>query len=105
MSLEVVRDDKRTTVLLTDLSPARHVAPVVALLAHGSAPCTGQLLHAAGRRTARMFPGATEGVVWEEDPTPEMVRDALPRIRDTGTFRTPGRVSESMGSLRTGRWW
>ncbi|NEE17360.1 hypothetical protein G3M58_64200 [Streptomyces sp. SID7499] len=97
MSLEAVRDDERTTALLTDLFPARHVAPVVALLAHESAPCTGQLLHAAGRRTARIFLGATEGVVWTEDPTPEMVRDGFPRIRDTGAFRTPGSVSESMG--------
>ncbi|MFI5821192.1 SDR family NAD(P)-dependent oxidoreductase [Streptomyces rishiriensis] len=97
MSLEAVRDDERTTALLTDLFPARHVAPVVALLAHESAPCTGQLLHAAGRRTARIFLGATEGVVWSQDPTPEMVRDGFARIRDTGAFRTPGSVSESMG--------
>ncbi|WP_329406074.1 SDR family NAD(P)-dependent oxidoreductase [Streptomyces sp. NBC_00704] len=97
MSLEAVRDDERTTALLTDLFPARHVAPVVALLAHESAPCTGRLLHAAGRRTARIFLGATEGVVWTGDPAPELVRDAFPRICDTGAFRTPGSVSESMG--------
>ncbi|MFI9155537.1 SDR family NAD(P)-dependent oxidoreductase [Streptomyces sp. NPDC053367] len=101
MSLEAVRDDERTTALLTDLFPARHVAPVVALLAHESAPCTGQLLHAAGRRTARIFLGATEGVVWTEDPTPEMVRDGFPQIGDTGVFRTPGSVSESLGYALT----
>ncbi|GGW13721.1 putative short-chain dehydrogenase/reductase [Streptomyces capoamus] len=97
MSLEAVRDDERTTALLTDLFPARHVAPVVALLAHEGAPCTGRLLHAAGRRTARIFLGATEGVVWPEDPTPETVRAGFPRICATETFRTPGSVSESMG--------
>ncbi|MFJ7336354.1 hypothetical protein ACIQUU_24315 [Streptomyces sp. NPDC101116] len=37
-SLEEVREDERTTALLTDLCPARHVAPVVALPAHESAP-------------------------------------------------------------------
>jgi hypothetical protein len=68
--------------------------------AHESARCTGQLLHAAGRRTARTFLGATEGVVWTDDPTPQMIRDGYPRIRtrirDIAAFRTPGSVSESM---------
>ncbi|MFJ7344463.1 hypothetical protein ACIQU3_29760 [Streptomyces sp. NPDC101110] len=36
-SLEEVREDERTTALLTDLCPARP-APVVALPAHESAP-------------------------------------------------------------------
>ncbi|MGW7101646.1 SDR family NAD(P)-dependent oxidoreductase [Streptomyces sp. NPDC054838] len=95
MSLEVVQGDEQMTALLADLFPARHVASVVAVLAHETAPCSGELLHAAGRRAGRIFLGATEGVVWKEDPTPEMVRDDLPRIRSTESFRTPGSVSES----------
>ncbi|GGW78021.1 hypothetical protein GCM10010350_73750 [Streptomyces galilaeus] len=46
-----------------------------------SASCTGELLHAASRRTARIFLGTTEGVVWTEALTPEMIRDGFPRIR------------------------
>ncbi|MDX3526949.1 hypothetical protein P1P75_10995 [Streptomyces sp. ID05-39B] len=45
------------------------------------ASCTGELLHAASRRTARIFLGTTEGVVWTEALTPEMIRDGFPRIR------------------------
>ncbi|MGW2619643.1 SDR family NAD(P)-dependent oxidoreductase [Streptomyces sp. NPDC001500] len=96
MSLEAVRDDERTTALLTGLFPARHVASVVAVLAHETAPCSGELLHAAGRRVGRIFLGATDGVVLEEDPTPETVRAHVPRIRETEAFRTPASVGESM---------
>ncbi|MYS23209.1 NAD(P)-dependent dehydrogenase, short-chain alcohol dehydrogenase family [Streptomyces sp. DvalAA-14] len=96
MSLEAVRDDEPMTAMLTSLFPARHVAPVVAVLAHESAPCTGELLHAAGRRTGRIFLAATEGVVWEEEPTPESVAAHFARIRSTEAFRTPRSVSDSM---------
>ncbi|MCX5384520.1 SDR family NAD(P)-dependent oxidoreductase [Streptomyces sp. NBC_00083] len=96
MSLEALDDDAPTATVLTDLFPARRVASVVALLAHESVPCTGELLHAAGRRIARIFLGATDGVVWEGEPTPESIRDHLPAIRSTEAFRTPGSVSVSM---------
>ncbi|MEH0474790.1 SDR family NAD(P)-dependent oxidoreductase [Streptomyces sp. B21-097] len=96
MSLEAVRDDEQMTALLTRLFPARHVASVVAVLAHETAPCSGELLHAAGRRVGRILLGATDGVVLEEDPTPETVLAHLPRIRETEAFRTPASVGESM---------
>jgi hypothetical protein len=97
MSLETVQNDERTTAVLNDLFSARHVAPVVALLAHESASCTG---HSSGRRITRIFLEATEGLIWTEDPTPEMIRDGLLRIRirGIGAFRTPGSVSGSMHS-------
>ncbi|MER0443650.1 SDR family NAD(P)-dependent oxidoreductase [Streptomyces sp. Edi4] len=96
MSLEALDGDELTAALLADLFPARHVAAVVAFLAHASVPCTGELLHAAGRRVARIFLGATEGVVWEKNPTPEAIRDHLSEIRDTEAFRAPTSVSASM---------
>ncbi|MFJ2397863.1 SDR family NAD(P)-dependent oxidoreductase [Streptomyces sp. NPDC087843] len=96
MSLEAVQGDDQMTAILTSLFPARHVAPVVAFLAHERTPCTGELLHAAGRRTGRIFLGATEGVLWEEDPTPESVCEHFPRIRSTEAFRTPQSVGASM---------
>ncbi|MET9364446.1 SDR family NAD(P)-dependent oxidoreductase [Streptomyces sp. NPDC006632] len=96
MSLEALDDDAVTAALLTDLFPARRVAAVVAFLAHDSVPCTGELLHAAGRRVARIFLGATEGVLWDEEPTPESIREHLSAIRSTEVFRTPESVSVSM---------
>ncbi|OQR64582.1 3-oxoacyl-ACP reductase [Streptomyces maremycinicus] len=96
MSLEALQGDEPMTALLTDLFPARLVAPVVALLAHESVPCTGELLHAAGRRVGRIFLGATEGVLWKEDPTPESIREHLPAVRSTEAFRTPQSVSASL---------
>lgn len=96
MSLEALQDDEPMTALLTDLFPARLVASVVALLAHESVPCTGELLHAAGRRVGRIFLGATEGVLWKEDPTPESLRDRLCEVRETEGFRTPSSLSASM---------
>ncbi|MET8168219.1 SDR family NAD(P)-dependent oxidoreductase [Streptomyces sp. NPDC005329] len=96
MSLEALQGDESVTALLTDLFPAHLVASVVALLAHESVPCTGELLHAAGRRVGRIFLGATEGVLWKEDPTPESIREQLPAIRSTEAFRTPQSVSASM---------
>ncbi|MFF3090784.1 SDR family NAD(P)-dependent oxidoreductase [Streptomyces nojiriensis] len=96
MSLEALQDDQRMTAVVSDLFPARHVASVVAFLAHESVPCTGELLHAAGRRVGRIFLGVTEGVVCEEDPTPEWVGEHVPRIRSTEQFRTPQSVSASM---------
>ncbi|MFG2720632.1 SDR family NAD(P)-dependent oxidoreductase [Streptomyces sp. NPDC048416] len=96
MSLEALTDDEPTADLLTRLFPARHAASVVVFLAHESVPCTGELLHAAGRRTARIFLGATDGVVWQDDPTPESIRDRLAAIRSTEAFRTPESVSVSM---------
>ncbi|MFD7078780.1 SDR family NAD(P)-dependent oxidoreductase [Streptomyces sp. NPDC059918] len=96
MSLEALQGDEPMAALLADAFPARHAASVVALLAHESAPCTGQLLHAAGRRVGRIFLGATEGVLWKEDHTPESVRDHLAAIRSTEAFRTPDSVGASM---------
>ncbi|MFB7781286.1 SDR family NAD(P)-dependent oxidoreductase [Streptomyces vinaceus] len=96
MSLEAIQGDAPMTALLTDAFPARHAASVVALLAHESVPCTGQLLHAAGRRVGRIFLGATEGVLWKEAHTPESVRDHLAAVRSTDVFRTPDSVGASM---------
>ncbi|MFI1653073.1 hypothetical protein ACH4XT_39965 [Streptomyces avidinii] len=44
----------------------------------------------------RVFLGVTEGVVSEEDPTPESVGEHFPRIRSTEQFRTPHSVGASM---------
>ncbi|MFJ9736623.1 SDR family NAD(P)-dependent oxidoreductase [Streptomyces sp. NPDC101166] len=96
MSLQALQGDESTAGLLVDMFPARLVAPVVAVLAHEDVPCTGEFLHAAGRRVGRVFLGATEGVVWKEDPTPESVRDQLPGVRSTEEFRTPQSVRASM---------
>jgi NAD(P)-dependent dehydrogenase (short-subunit alcohol dehydrogenase family) len=96
MSLEAVRGDEQMTGLLTSLFPARHVASVVAFLAHESVPCTGELLHAAGRRVGRIFLGATDGVLFAEDPTPEAIREHFPEVGDADSFRTPETVTASM---------
>jgi NAD(P)-dependent dehydrogenase (short-subunit alcohol dehydrogenase family) len=96
MSLEAVQGDDQLAEILTSLFPARHVAPVVAFLAHEGVPCTGELLHAAGRRTGRIFLAATEGVVSEGDPTPESLCEHFSRIRSTEGFRTPQSVGASM---------
>ncbi|MFE2876132.1 SDR family NAD(P)-dependent oxidoreductase [Streptomyces roseus] len=96
MSLEALQGDEPMAALLADAFPARHAASVVALLAHESVPCTGHLLHAAGRRVGRIFLGATEGVLWKEDHTPESVREHLAAIGSTEAFRTPDSVGASM---------
>ncbi|MEU8844480.1 hypothetical protein AB0D97_36190 [Streptomyces roseus] len=44
----------------------------------------------------RIFPGATEDVLWKEDHTPESVREHLAAIGSTEAFRTPDSVGTSM---------
>jgi NAD(P)-dependent dehydrogenase (short-subunit alcohol dehydrogenase family) len=97
MSLEAVHGDEQMTMLLRSLFPVRHVASVVAFLAHECVPCTGELLHAAGRRVGRIFLGSTGGMLWKEgDPTPETIREHFPHINSTESFRTPATLGESM---------
>ncbi|MGW7046350.1 SDR family NAD(P)-dependent oxidoreductase [Streptomyces avermitilis] len=106
MSLEAVQGDEQMTSLLTSLFPARHVASVVAFLAHERVPCTGELLHAAGRRVGRIFLGATDGMLFKEDPTPEAICEHFLQVGTTESFRTPETVGASMafslGRLGTG---
>ncbi len=96
MSAGAVQGDEQMTQLIRSLFPAQTVAPVVALLAHESVPCTGELLHAAGRRVGRIFLGAAEGMLGKEDPTPEALLEHFPQIAATEPFRTPATLGESM---------
>lgn len=96
MSLEAVEGDEQMTGVLTSLFPARHVASVVAFLAHEWVPCTGELLHAAGRRVGRIFLGATDGVLFNEDPTPEAIREHFLQVGNAESFRTPETLGASM---------
>jgi len=52
--------------------PARSVAPVVAMLGHDSAPCTGEMFSVGGGGYARVFAGVTAGYrATDKDWTPE----------------------------------
>lgn len=52
--------------------PARSVAPVVAMLAHDTAPCTGEMFSVGGGGYARVFAGVTAGYrATDKDWTPE----------------------------------
>lgn len=64
---------------------ARHVSPVVMYLAHERCTMTGQALHAAGGRVARVFTAITGG--WSGDAlTATGVAEHLDEIRDTSTY-------------------
>ena len=52
--------------------PAKAVAPVVAMLAHDSAPCTGEMFSVGGGGYARVFAAVTAGYrATDKDWTPE----------------------------------
>ncbi|MBV9936049.1 MAG: SDR family NAD(P)-dependent oxidoreductase [Actinobacteria bacterium] len=73
----------------------RHVAPVVAWLAHESCPVSGEVFSAGGGRVARVFVAETPGF-WSEDLTLEQVRDNFGQIRAEDGYAQPGSSAEEM---------
>ncbi|MEO5665021.1 MAG: SDR family oxidoreductase [Nocardioides sp.] len=64
---------------------ARHISPVVMYLAHERCSMTGQALHAAGGRVARIFTAMTGGYS-SEALTATDVAEHLEQIRDASTY-------------------
>ena len=77
---------------------ARHVSPVVMYLAHERCTMTGQALHAAGGRVARVFTAMTSG--WScEDLTATDVAGHLDEIRDPSTYFALASSREQYGHI------
>jgi NAD(P)-dependent dehydrogenase (short-subunit alcohol dehydrogenase family) len=71
-------------VIRTNFVPER-VSPMVAVLAHRTCPCTGQILSAWGGGFARTTITITEGWISKEPPTAEDVVDHWDEITDQST--------------------
>jgi hypothetical protein len=70
--------------------PARAVAPVVAMLAHESAPCNGEMFTAGGGGYTRVFAGVTQGYrATDKDWTPETALAQFDKVMDTNGFHIP----------------
>lgn len=70
--------------------PARAVAPVVAMLAHDSAPCNGEMFTAGGGGYTRVFAGVTRGYrATDKDWTPEDALAQFDTVMDTEGFTIP----------------
>lgn len=70
--------------------PARAVAPVVAMLAHDSAPCNGEMFTAGGGGYTRVFAGVTRGYrATDKDWTPETALAQFDAVMDTSGFDIP----------------
>jgi NAD(P)-dependent dehydrogenase (short-subunit alcohol dehydrogenase family) len=70
--------------------PARAVAPVVAMLAHDSAPCNGEMFTAGGGGYTRVFAGVTQGYrATDNDWTPETALAQFDKVMDTTGFHIP----------------
>jgi len=70
--------------------PARSVAPVVAMLAHDSAPCNGEMFTAGGGGYTRVFAGVTRGYrATDQDWTPETALAQFDAVMDTDGFVIP----------------
>ncbi|KFG88844.1 putative oxidoreductase [Sphingobium herbicidovorans NBRC 16415] len=70
--------------------PARAVAPVVAMLAHDSTPCNGEMFTAGGGGYTRVFAGVTQGYrATDKDWTPETALAQFDQVMDTTGFHIP----------------
>jgi NAD(P)-dependent dehydrogenase (short-subunit alcohol dehydrogenase family) len=70
--------------------PPRAVAPVVAMLAHDSVPCNGEMFSAGGGGYARVFAGVTSGYRGsDKDWTPEDARTRFDTAMATDGFFIP----------------
>jgi len=70
--------------------PARAVAPVVAMLAHDTAPCNGEMFTAGGGGYTRVFAGVTRGYrATDKDWTPETALTQFDAVMDTDGFAIP----------------
>lgn len=73
----------------------RHVAPVVAWLAHEDCPVSGEIYSAGGGRVARAFVAETVGYA-NPALTPEDVRDNAALIRDEAGYFIPASISDEL---------
>ncbi len=70
--------------------PARAVAPVIAMLAHESVPCNGEMFTAGGGGYTRVFAGVTQGYrATDKDWTPETALAQFDAVMDTTHFHIP----------------
>ncbi len=74
------------------LDPAL-VSPLVAFLAHGDCPVSGQVFSVGGGRVAHVFIGETAG--WSDPQlTPESLRDHWGEVVDAAGYATPADLAE-----------
>jgi len=71
------------------------VTPIVTYLVHEDCPVTGEVYSVGGGRVARIFVGVTPGH-YQEDLTPESVRDNFDKIRDEKDYEVPANLNEEM---------
>jgi NAD(P)-dependent dehydrogenase (short-subunit alcohol dehydrogenase family) len=76
----------------------KHVAPVVAYLAHESCAVTGGIFAAAAGRVAKIFVAETSGI-FEADLTLEDVRDRFGEICDEDGYVVPTGVEEEQALI------
>jgi NAD(P)-dependent dehydrogenase (short-subunit alcohol dehydrogenase family) len=76
----------------------RHVAPVVAFLAHRDCDLVGQVLSAGGGHVAAVLLSVTAGIT-EVELSAESVRDHLSEILDPAEATYPRHIGDDLGGL------
>jgi NAD(P)-dependent dehydrogenase (short-subunit alcohol dehydrogenase family) len=82
--------------LLDQHFPPETVSPLVLLLAHADAPCSGAIFAAGGGHFARVALAIGQGHV-TADLTPEAVRDAFDTVRDMAGGTFPASTDDATG--------
>lgn len=72
------------------------VSPLVLLLAHADAPCSGEIFAAGGGHFARVALAISHGLV-TADLTPEAVRDAFDTVQDLAGGAFPAATDDATG--------
>ncbi|MGK2929415.1 MAG: SDR family oxidoreductase [Acidimicrobiales bacterium] len=81
--------------LFDKLGP-EYITPVALYLAHEDCEVTGEIYTCGGGRVARVFVGATQGIM-DAELSVEIMAERLAEIRDEAGYEVPANLNEEMG--------
>ncbi len=81
--------------LFDKLGP-EYITPVALYLAHEDCEVTGEIYTCGGGRVARVFVGATQGIM-DAELSVETMAERLTEIRDEAGYEVPANLNEEMG--------
>ncbi len=81
--------------LFDQLGP-EYITPVALYLAHEDCEVTGEIYTCGGGRVARVFVGATQGIM-DGELSVETMAERLAEIRDEAGYEVPANLNEEMG--------